>query len=262
MPGVPLRLKVLVRGASVAVNVGPGRASRAQGTFPEMLERRLRMAGVEAFVTNRSKAWEDIRDVFPEWYFLLAMENPDVVVINFGEVEAHPRILPKSWMATFNRRRAIPPVSRVGAWWARRADPLMRKLIARTVRFWSKRLGTRTHRVPPKRFEAEMERLITWTRAKTQGLVLVMTLNPAPPWIETLWHKLNERNEEYDEILENIVTRLADPDVRLVDVRKVVLDLGLKEALYDGLHYTPVAADGVAAMMEGEILDWLKRAER
>jgi len=42
----------------------------------------------------------------------------------------------------------------------------------------------------------------------------------------------------------------------------VVMDLGLKEALYDGLHYTPPAADGVAAMMEDEIMEWLKRTTR
>jgi len=262
MESVPLRLKVLVRGASVAVNVGPVRANRSEGTFPAMLERRLRAAGVDAVVTNRSKAWEDVRDVFPEWYYLLAMEDPDVVVLNFGEVEAHPRLFPKSWMATLNRRRAIPPVATRRAWFARTFDPIMRKFLARNIRFWSKRLGTRTHRVSPRRFDAEMERLITWTRAKTRGLVLVMTLNPAPPWIETLWARLNERNETYDDILERVVTRLADPDVRLIDVRKVVMDLGLKEALYDGLHYTPPAADGVAAMMEDEIMDWLKRATR
>ena len=262
MEPVPLRLKVLVRGASMALNVGPARKSLAQGTFPEMLERRLRAAGVDAFVTTRARAWDSIKDVFPEYYYLLAEMVPDVVVINFGEVEGQPRLMPRRLIGWFNRRRAIQPLGPVGGFVARVFDRTMRRLIARILRYGSKALGMRTNRMKPERFQAELERLITWTRGKTRGLVLVMTLNPAPPGIETLWAHLDARYRHYSELTAEVVRKIADPEVRLIDVQTLIRAMGPKEALYDGLHYVPEASDAVAKLMADQVLDWLETAER
>ncbi|TMK21023.1 MAG: hypothetical protein E6G68_03900 [Actinobacteria bacterium] len=254
---LPPRLRVLVRGASTTVNIGPTRESRAQGTFPERLERRLRSHGIDADVTNRSRMWDIVTDVFPRWFFELATENPDVVVLCFGTAEAQPKLLPRRFIGVLNRRQAIPPLGSVSGRIAAVADRRLRRLIARTCSFASHRLGMRTHRVSPRRFEAELERLIRWTRAKTRSLVLVVTIAPASPRVERLWARLNDRYAVYDRIIEDVVARLDDAEVRIINVRKIVADLGEQTAIYDGLHFTAVAHDALASAMCDEILPWL-----
>ncbi len=223
-----------------------------------MLERRLRARGIDATVTTRSHPYDMVNEVFPEWFYELATDTPDVAVINFGAAECQPKIWPRGWIMWLTRRKSVPPQGRLSGRLAAITDHRMRRFLGISIRFTSRRLGLRSHRLAPARFEAELERLVRWTRARTGGLVVVMTVNPAPPGIERTWARLNERCDRYSEIVVAVVARIADPGVRMLDVRKVVEELGTTRAIYDGFHYTPEGHDAVAAAIGDQIEEWIR----
>jgi hypothetical protein len=251
------RLRVVVRGNSTGVNVGPMRTARSDGTYSEMLERRLRARGLEAFVTNECTLYQRIHDLFPEWFAVLAQVCPDVVVLNYGGAECQPNVFPTSMLEWIQRRRATPPLGPVGRRVSKVVDRRLRRSMAHATMRISRRLGLRTWRLRPARFERELERMIRVIRGKTAGLVLVMTVSPAPPGVERLMARLNERCERYSEIIRGVVDRLDDPCVKVIDVGQVVEELGIENALYDGLHYTGVGHDAIAAQMERAITTWI-----
>jgi lysophospholipase L1-like esterase len=255
---LPPRLRVIVKGNSTAVNVGPMRGSRAEGTYPEMLERFLRLGGVDALVTNDSTGWSRVNRVFPDWFEVLTQMSPDVVVVNFGGAECQAHIFPTWFIAAVQRRRGVGPLGPIrGRIWGAVDDP-MRRFMGRTIRRLSPRLKMRTWRVRPKRFEAELERLIRVIRGKSAALVLVMTVSPAPPSIERMWWGLDARCALFSDIVRRVVAGFDDdPQVRLIDVKEIHDRLGASEAMYDGFHWTARGHAAIAEELRDEIMKWL-----
>lgn len=251
------RVRVVVRGNSTGVNVGPVRESRAQGTYPEMLERFLRRDGVDALILNHCSTWERINDVFPDWFEPLSQLCPDVVVLNYGGAECQAHIFPTRFMAWVQKRRVAQPLGPIKGRISRLVDRRLRRFVARTIRLLSPRIKMRTWRLRPARFAAELERLIRAIRGKTMGLVLVMTVSPASPGVERLWWNLNARCARYSEIIRGVVTRADDPSVRLIDLDPIHARLGPKVAMYDGLHWTAKGHEAIAEQMCAEIERWM-----
>jgi GDSL-like lipase/acylhydrolase family protein len=224
-----------------------------------MLERRLRAHGIDAMVTNQCSNYERVHEVLPKWFPELAMECPDVVVLNYGGAECQPNIFSTRLLKWVQNRRVAPPLG-ARARGSRAFDQALRRIISITMRRLSPVLGMRTWRLKPSRFEEELERLIKVIRHKTGGLVLVVTTTPAPQRIEQVLARLNDRTTLFAQIMRTVVDRVADPSVRLVDLYAIVEELGTTEVLYDGFHMTAAAHDALAAEMERSIMSWMDSA--
>lgn len=256
---LPPRLRVVVLGNSTAMYVRPARRERSQGTYGELLERRLRERGVDAVVANEARWWELIHQVLPRWEAAVAAHSPDVVVLNYGLGECQPNVYPVPLMRTvYTWRPSFNPVART----LRRAliRPL-RRLMAWSMPPISRWLGLRTWRLRPSRFADELERLARLTRSETGALVLVLTLNPPGPFLRNLMPGIDERSRRYSEVIREVVARLDDPGVQVVEAGAVVDDLGWRTTVVDGLHYTARGHEEVATLLEEAVVKWREAEE-
>jgi hypothetical protein len=256
---LPPRVRVLVKGNSTAINVGPVRRSWSEGTYPEVIERLLRRDGVDAEVTNDSTAWSRITKVFPDWLEELARISPDVVVVNFGGAESQAHIFPWWLIERMQQRRGAGPLGPIRGRVARVADRRIRQLMKRTIRLLSPRLKMRSWRVSPARFDVELERLIHVVRGKTSSLVLVMTVSPATPISEGLWWNLGARNAILSKVVRDVVKRIDDPQVRLIDLQPIHDRIG-PSSIYDGFHWSAQGHEAIAEQMCAEIRRWMAEA--
>jgi hypothetical protein len=172
--------------------------------------------------------------------------------------ECEPNFLP-SWLArhfsTWNLSSAPIPV-----FYRRHFAPTLWRW-ARLYQRHASRLSTNhSFRLSPKRFVMEMRRVIELARSETGCLVLVMDIDPPGDriqyWIPGVW----QRWERYQGLLQQLVTDLDDPDIRLIHNSRSILDeLGFEVAMPDGLHRSAVGHARTAEVLVGEILDWLDR---
>lgn len=252
---LPRRVRVVVLGNSTAMYVRPRRKERADRTYAELIETGLRDRGIDALVFNEARWWDRVHDVLPRWEGAVHAHMPDVVILNYGLGECEPNVFPvpmMRWM--YDWRPSLNPVR------VRLRSILVRpmaRLMATVMPWISRRLGMRTWRLSPKRFRAEMTRLIEITRRETGALVLVLTLNPPGPFLRNLMPGVEDRAVVYSDLLRSIVSDLADPEVQIIEAGAIVDDLGWRKTMLDGLHYTARGHREVAALLEESVLDWL-----
>jgi lysophospholipase L1-like esterase len=256
--GLPPRLRVLVKGNSTGLHVIPQRTSRAFGKYPERLERLLRTAGIDAEVANESTGWDRVHEVLPRWFNRLANYAPDVVVFNYGGAEAQPNVFPVFFLRWLNTRRSMPPLGAVNQLLYRGVDHRVRRWISHGMRRVYPKIGQRTWRLKPARFEEEFTRLIFLTRRTTAGLVLVVTLTPTTDEIERFMPGLTERYARINASIRKVVTDLHDPLVELIDVGEAIEGLDLPSTVFDGLHLSAEGHDRLAARLEASIKRWLE----
>lgn len=252
---LPRRLRVVVLGNSTAMYVRPRRKSRDDLTYGELLEDHLRRRGIDAFVINQARWWERVHDVLPRWQEAVSAHMPDVVVLNYGLGECQPNAFPvplMRWVYTW--RPSLNPVARRVRAVAVRP---MQRLMAASMPHISRRLGMRTWRLRPSRFEAELRRLIEITRQETGALVLVLTLNPPGPFLCNLMPGVEERSVRYSDLIRSVVKSLDDPEVQVVEAGAIVDDLGWRKTMVDGLHYTARGHQEVAGLLEAAVVSWL-----
>lgn len=247
--------KILVLGNSVATVVVPPRASREDGAYPEVLERRLRQAGYDVHVRNSSRPFEQVSHGVRRFMEHERPRFPDVLVIQFGSVEYRQAVVPLAllkhlhtwdkgvrWPARAYRRLIVPRLWRLVRAYQRRVSEL---------------LGVRTWRTSPARFRRELCRLIEFAR-EDRMLVLVADGNPPGPRVLKFMPGLDRRWPIYQQVVADVVESFEDEEVRLVRISKVVDELGLADALPDGLHYSPSAHRRVADILAADIVPWLE----
>lgn len=253
---VPPRLRIVVVGNSTAMYVRPYRRGRADGSYGEVLERRLRERGVAAEMVNEARWWDMVHQLFPRVQERVLRHAPDVTIVNYGMGECQPNVFPTTlqrfvttWhpnlhpAARLARRAAIRPLYRFMVWFMPRA---------------SRVVGLRTWRLPPARFESELRRLVTFVRRETGGLVLLLTLNPPGPFLRNLMPGIEERAVRYNEIVARVVHDVDDPAIQLVEAGAVVEDGGWRRTMTDGLHYTARGHREVAELLEQAVMAWMK----
>ncbi|MGQ0832607.1 MAG: SGNH/GDSL hydrolase family protein [Microthrixaceae bacterium] len=252
---LPPRVRIVVLGNSTAMYVRPRRKDRSERSYAELLEVRLRARGVDAFVVNEARWWDRVHDVLPRWEHAVYSHMPDVVILNYGLGECEPNVFPVPMMRwVYTWRPSLNPVAR------RLRSLLVRPLqraMAASMPPISRRLGMRTWRLRPARFESEMRRLIEITRRETGALVLVLTLNPPGPFLQNLMPGVDERSALYTDLIRKLVADLADDAVQVIEAGAVVEELGWRKAMLDGLHYTARGHQEVAAVLEASVLKWL-----
>lgn len=250
----PTPLRVVVLGSSQAVLVRPRRTGGG-GTYAECLVAELAERGLEADVANEGRWFEMTDHMFRRWDEAVAPRMPQVVVLHVGFVECQPWVVPHAlhrWVLAW--KTSLHPAARAG----RRAvaAPLQRAMQWWTPH-WTRLVRQHLWKQSPRRFRAELERLIGQTRAELGAQVLVLSMAPrADDWLVELMPDLPERMARYDAILADVVRSRNDPGVVLVDLGAVHADLE-DAAAPDGIHLSPAAHRQVASLLADEIVTGL-----
>jgi len=250
------RWKVLVLGSSIPDIVAPGRRSRDEGTYAEVLEWTLRESGYDVSVQNSSHPFNLIhqgarrfmeRD---QWDHL-----PDILVINFGFNECRPPVVP--WSLLRHLHKHYWSLSRTSDAYRRLVVPRLWKIVRAFHRTASGWVGQRTWRMSPERFERELRRLITEARLEKM-LVLVVDVHPPGRRLLDISPGLTERCALYCRLGAEIVAGFDEDEVRLIPVADLVTEMGTESALPDGVHFSAECHRRAAAMLAAEVAPWLE----
>lgn len=248
-------VRVLVKGASTVVWTSWMGGPRTDFAYPRVIEAELRAAGLPAEVRAAAGASIRTKDALATWEQEVVPWSPDVVILHLGHFETMHLLLPR-WA----ERYANTP--------SRRPGPLRDRWYGGPVKkAW---LGLATvqqqidARVDPairsgraRRVAADIERLIGHIRDVASPLVLVPDLlAPCRRWAE--WFPgMDARVEVMNETLDDLVARIAQPDVRRFRVTDVVAGLDLdEEPAPDGGHFSPVVHRAVGSALAQVILEW------
>lgn len=249
----PRRVRVAVLGNSVPLLVVPERARREDGTYPEVLERRLRAAGLDAAVANEARLFELVHEGARRYGADVAPKHPDVLVLGYGCLELQPNVLPTS----LNRALSTSVLGGRGLRrvWHRGVRPHAWPAARAWQRWASARVGTRTWRLHPDRYVAELAALVRIARS-TRALVLLTDIIEPGPRIEHFMPGSGRRWERLQADLAAFVRTYDDPDVRLVEVSAIAAAMP-HAGTADGLHLTAEAHAAVADRIAKEIIDFL-----
>lgn len=244
--------------SSVGYYVRPPEEDGPARPYPEALADLLADSGVEADVINHSAWFRMVHEASRDIQASVVPYGADVVVLNFGILEAESTLLPTalvrsvySWHPTTNpvwgaaRRRALLPVHHFHI---RMAPRLMRRL-------------PHLRRLSPRRFEAELRSTVEWLRKERNALVLVLNINPVGDNVEQTLPGTRSSVQRYNSIIDRVVRDRRDERTRLVDVHTLVSRSAEPGRLVaDGIHYTAEGHRAVARMLEHEIGCWLAGA--
>ena len=247
--------RVLVIGNSMTTIV-PNRASRLEGPYPEQLEALLRSRGINAEVRNAGREYELINDGIHRYQEEERAWSPDVLVVNYGMAEAQAPAIPKGVHNHFMTWEK--GLSRPAAAYRRRVAPQIWPRLRRYQRWAMRRMGTRFWRMSPRRFGAELERVMLLGRSDHR-LVLVIDINPPGPRLLYNLPGIDARVEILNGVLHDVVGKAAaeDDGVKLIAASALADEMGIDVAIPDGYHWSPAAQQRVAEMLAAEIGPWI-----
>lgn len=244
-------LKVTVLGNSQAVWVAPRRSSRGDATYGEHLESLLAHQGIECRVTNLGRWNECLPKALCQFDRVVRAGAPDVVVLQYGAGEAFPAAFPlrvHDYLHTWHVHSGFGRT---------RARDLLRRILWKRLRTWQRLVasvgGQATHHVGPRRFEAELKKLLADIVREQQALVLVVGIPRPTPELEVLVPGLRRRFERFNEIMRR-TCHGAPGTVRFIDCFALEDDPDL---VPDGLHLSAAAHAIVAGWLEEAILEWM-----
>lgn len=253
--GVRLPLSVVIAGNSETIMVVPHRVRRTDGTAGEVLGPLLEAAGVPAQVRNIGQWFSTIVDLRRRYEHDLRNHFPDVVVLQFGYIEAQPNLVP-TWLSRHLQgwdRSSHPAAVAYHEHMGSRAWKSLRRLQQlASARHWP------TYRLSPKRFEREMQRLIRMLRDETGCLVLLMDIDTCGARVDHWLPGTRQRHAQYQAILRSVAAGFDD-NVRLVEHSKTVDPAQLADFKPDGIHRNAEGHLRTATVIRDAILDWLDR---
>jgi lysophospholipase L1-like esterase len=234
--------------------VVPPREQREDGTFPERLQRLLDEQGFDVEVRNESRLFDMLPSGWRRFQQQLIPWAPDVLVVNYGVVEMQPNVVP-TWLNRHLTTETVGGKGPVGVY-KRRVVPHLWPPVRTFQRRASRRTGTHTWRLPPRRVADELRRLIHVARQEKM-LVLVNDVPEPGERLRYFLPTIERRHAILQEVLADVVDAFADPEVRLVPVSQVSAKLGEAAGLPDGLHLTSAGHLAVAHLLADEIGPWL-----
>lgn len=248
--------RVLVIGNSMTTIV-PGRTSRLDGPYAEILELLLRNAGINAEVRNAGREYELIDRGIHRYQEEERAWCPDVLVVNYGMAECQAPAIPRgihnhfmTWETGLSR-----PASAYRRIVAARVWPKLRSY----QRFAMRRLGMRGWRMHPQRFGAELARAIMLAR-HDQRLVLVIDVNPPGDRLLYNLPGIDRRRDVFQDVIHEVLAKASanDDGVKLIEASKLTDEFGIDAAIPDGYHWSPPAQRRVAELLAAQILPWIK----
>lgn len=247
-------LSVVAFGNSVATLQLPARSNRAQGTYVEVLADVLTGAGVPTVPHLESDWFGFLVDAFPQYARRVRVHAPDVLVVQFGLNEYQPWLLPIPVIRHLMVQNQA--TTRTARTYRRVVTPRLWRVVRGYRRRASAVVGQRTWQTTPRRFDRTLERLLRNVRLEARPLVLVLDIDPPGATLSHFLPGLEQRHEVFQQVLADVVARVADPEVRLVRVSEINASLG-EGALPDGMHYSPATHEVVGRALAEEVLTWL-----
>lgn len=248
-PERPLRVHVV--GNSAAVMVVPHHGPRDGGNYGEQLGPLLAAGGVPTVVTHACRWFGMVHEVIPRYEQDVRNHFPDVLVLHFGMAECQPNTLPTSLVrhfTTWHRTSRAPAVA-----YRRWAAPALWSTL-RDYQRWAAARDQHSHRLGPRRFRADMRRLVELARTECGCLVLLVDVDPPGARLEYWLPGLSGRVERYNRLLRDIAGDF-DGQVRLVPASRSLRNPDVE--LPDGLHRAPDGHRLTAQLLVGEITRWL-----
>jgi hypothetical protein len=235
--GLPaIRLRAVVKGASSTVVVAPAGGSRTHQTYAWWLETLLEAAGLPSTVRNAGSEAQKITMALCNWEREIQQWAPDVVILNYGQYECMPGILPR-WLqrqaAGWHRHSGVLR----DQYRQRILEPVWQNL-TRYQKRWYELLNPGPFRTSPKRTVAELRRLVEVTRTVGTPLILVMDTWP----LATRWQKwfpgMQERIVQLRGEVSAWLDEAGDSELRLFRLSEIVGRHDVDEALPDGVHFS------------------------
>jgi hypothetical protein len=250
----PVRLRALIKGASSTVTVAPQGGPRTNQTYGWWLGVLLENAGLPSDVRNVGIAAQKVTQAMCDWEREIKQWSPDVVVLNYGEYECMPALLPR-WLERHATGWHHHAGSLRNRYRTKILEPLWRRL-ASYQGFIDGLLDPGPFRTSPRRTVEELSRLVEMTRAVSGPLILVMDTWP----LGTRWRKwfpgMDQRVVEMRKEIVSWLTTNEDPEVRLFRLSEIVGRRPVDEALPDGVHFSAALHREIAEELAKEILAW------
>lgn len=256
-PTVPLRLRVLVKGASTVNWISPMGGPRTDFTFPRSIERELARQGRAADVRAITMTSEQTKRITLTWQREVLGFSPDAIVLVYGHFETIHLFLPRWLERHANSLRARP--RRLGSFYRRRILRPLWKVLAQVQAAVDKRMPTS---VTNRRLQNTANDLRTYLRQVEKvgsPLVFLFELLPPASRYRSWFPGMAARMEVMNRLLREVVAEAADPRIRLLEVSKLVEELydgDLDRATPDGFHYTAELHDRIGIELARQIEEW------
>jgi hypothetical protein len=254
---LPLPIRVLVKGASTVGWLSGVGGPRTDFTFPRVIEEQLLQAGRPAEIRTHSVPSERTKSTLRHWEDEMIGFSPDVVVLVYGHYETVHLFLPW-WL----ERHANSLKKRPG-----RIREAYRRMLLRPVWMFLARTQARAdialdptiRRSRPRRVAADLERLIEHIQDLHSPLVFLFELLPPAKRYQSWFPGMAKRIEVMNESIAGLVTRLGNPNIRLMKISPIVEEHAggdLNIATPDGFHYSPQIHRVIGTQLAEEIIAW------
>lgn len=212
--------KILILADSLALPREGSDDSPYESTYPYLLERRLRSHYPDPpIILERGMRRRTIEYVLDEWFELVELRAPDLIVVHVGIVDCAPRIF-------LRRERQIVEGLR-WRWLRTRILNFVHHHRARIIR------TRRRVYVPLDRFRGLVQNAITKARESKTPIVFVNIIEP-PDEIEKRSPGFQENVRLYNEVL---AQHAGGEHMHLVDLNAIVREHGGAQKLtIDGIH--------------------------
>jgi lysophospholipase L1-like esterase len=218
-----------------------------EATYPNLLEQSLRrrFGSQSPWVIERGMRRRTIEYVLDEWYELVDLRKPEIVVIHVGIVDCAPRVfLRRERQFVENLRPAF----------------LREAILSNVHRYRRAIVKTRKKvYVPPDRFNALVGQVLARAKAsKLRSLVVVNIITP-PAEMDERSPGFIENAGVYNQILK---THAEANGVHLIDIDRMIKEAGGVEQLtVDGIHLNETGHAMLANAIESHILSLVVGAE-
>ena len=216
------RSRLSVVGCSVSIRIRPPARSRSENKlFSEILVDLLNEndGNWELFNNSRSRLLSteliDYRDT-------LASQNPDILILNIGAVDAPNREIPKWYSDVLFRRKWL---NLYGV-----ASKFYHALIRRFLRNPLVYVRMKTPWVGIRKFEKSYTEFLKFVEKDLKSRVIILGINPGSERIENELPGSLDRYRQYNEKLRSIAERF---DCDYVDMS----ELSAEDYFPDGVHY-------------------------
>ncbi|MGI8537313.1 MAG: SGNH/GDSL hydrolase family protein [Mycobacteriales bacterium] len=250
------RLSIVVLGNSLTFLQTPQRRRRDQGTYGEVLQELLAQAGVEADMHLEGRWFDFIDKGLGRYQESVRSHQPDVLIVQYGLNESQPWLAPV-WLIRHltTRHQTVTPLA---LWYRRVVAGRVWRVLRAYRRAASPRVGTRTWQMTPQRFAGKLQKLISNVRIELKPLVLVLDITAPGPLLTHFLPGMEERHALYQQVIRRVVDGFDSAEVRLVEVSKVVDELGFEVAAPDSMHFSVVGHRRVGELLAAEVLSWLQ----
>ncbi|MFZ0667579.1 MAG: SGNH/GDSL hydrolase family protein [Acidimicrobiales bacterium] len=205
----------------------------------------VRNAGVEAQRVNRALC---------DWDGEVEQWSPDVVILNYGQYECMPGLLPH-WLerhATGWHHHSGPVRDRYRI---KVLTPIWRKLV-RYQMMADQYVHSGPFRASPQRTVTELARFVEQLKTVSSPLVIVMDTWPIGPRWERWFPGMQRRVVVMRKTIERWIESAEDPEIRLFPLSEIVSRHDPEESMPDGVHFSAGLHREIAEELARAILPW------